>query len=82
MEAHRYMHAFERWVSTMDDAELEQLTIEELEGFKAAIETAIRSAIRAKQQAKVVRIAAPEPILEVNLELARDAWLKARKQVR
>ena len=76
------MHAFERWVSTMDDAELEQLTIEELEGFKATIENAIRSRIRAKQQAKVVPITAPEPLSEINLELARDAWLKARKQAR
>lgn len=65
----------------VDDAELEQLTIEELSALKETIEDEVRARIRAKQQAK-----APQPITpklaEIDLESARDAWLTTRRQGR
>lgn len=64
----------------LDDSELEKMTIEELQALKLQIEDAVRTQIRAKQQAK-----APQPILparvENDLESARDAWLNSRRRV-
>lgn len=56
----------------MDNAELEKLTLEELRQLKLRIEEAIRASIRNSK--KPVDAAQP-----IDLEQARDAWLKSRK---
>lgn len=67
----------------MEDTELERLTIEQLEDLKRQVEEQVRARIRAKQQAKAVQTYRPavasamqQPVLD--LEQARDAWIKNR----
>ena len=65
--------------STLDNTELERLTIAELEALKLAIENAVRAKIRAKQQARLP----PHPIStppQFDLASEREAWLSSRRQ--
>ena len=73
----------------VDDAQLEKLTLQELRDFREDVITAIRSAIRAKNQslqpkpfqAHGAEPAAPPPALSLtDLERERDAWLSAKRQ--
>ncbi len=68
-----------RWVSIVDDAELEKLTVKELRDLKDQIDLAIRAVIRASRAPKLAEPAnAPEPA-KFDLERERDAWLLAKK---
>lgn len=65
----------------MDDAELERLSVKELQALINRIDDAIRASIRAKRLAKLGVIeqpAAPAPAATIDLERERDAWLAAR----
>lgn len=60
----------------MDDAQLNQLTVKELQVLKDQVDAAIRAAIRKKLSAKTP---APKKIEKIDLERERDAWLLAKR---
>ena len=63
----------------MDDAQLEKLTVNELQDLKAQIDLAIRAVIRASRAPKPdEQVKAAEPV-KFDLERERDAWLLAKK---
>lgn len=69
----------------VQDGELEAMSVRELLALQAAVETAIRAAIRKKNEERVAlyrpatatTAAAPEPI---DIERERDRWLAARQR--
>jgi hypothetical protein len=69
----------------MTDAELNQLSLLQLQDLQARLHVAIRAAIRAQQEAKaahgsgatVPTAAPPAPVLDLARE--RDAWLARRR---
>lgn len=63
----------------MDDQLLKTLSSQELLKLKDTIETAIRAAIRQKNQARFVPASA-NPVSQPRIDLARerDAWMAAR----
>lgn len=64
--------------SIVTDAELDRLTVKELQVLNEQIEDAIRSAIRAKRQMATVGTAALAD-KSIDLEKERDAWLAGRR---
>jgi len=66
----------------MNDTQLSELSLRELQHLQARLHTAIRAAIRAKQEAKTAHHrpappATPAPTLDLARE--RDAWLARRR---
>ena len=69
------------WTSIVNDAELERLTVKELQALKLRVDDAIRASIRAKRLAKMApaqAAVAPDDAPKLDLERERDAWLSAR----
>lgn len=67
------------------DSELEMMSVRDLLDLQAALQTAIRAAIRRKAEEKSAS-ARPEaavaaaPVQRADLERERDAWLAARRR--
>ena len=62
----------------MNEAELEKLTVKELQQLRTTVEEAIRAAIRSKRVMSGIA-PAPAPPPPMDLERERDAWLSAKR---
>ena len=63
------------------DPNPDAMTLAELLNFQAALHTAIRSAIRERQQANATPISvATQPVPTIDLARERDEWLANRRR--
>jgi hypothetical protein len=64
----------------LDDAQLDKLTVKELQDLRANIDLAIRAVIRASRVGKTADpIVGPADPIKIDLERERDAWLSAKR---